>query len=62
MKSKNFSSFRLLTLCMLGFCGFIRYSEINNLGRSGETFHDMRKYFSQNAKLTISQRKLDIYD
>ena len=33
IRSKNLSSFRFLTMCILGFCGFMRYSEISNLRR-----------------------------
>ena len=52
VKSQNLSSFRLLTMCIPGFCGPMRYSEISNLRNSDIAFHDtFIKYFLKNAKL-----------
>ena len=53
VKSQNLSSFRLLTMCILGFYGPMCYSEISKLGKPDITFHDtFIKYLSKNAKLT----------
>ena len=42
-------------MCILDFCGFMHYSEISNLRRSGITFHDtFRKVF-------IEKYKTDVY-
>ena len=55
VKSKNLSSFRLLTMCTFGFCGFMRYSEVCNLRRSDVTFHD------RFIKVFIEKCKTDVY-
>ena len=55
VKRKIFSSFRLLTMCILGFYGFMRYSEISNCRRSDITFHDTF------MKVFIEKCKTDVY-
>ena len=53
-KSKNLSSFRLLTMRILGFCGFMRYFEISNLRRSDINFHDkFMKVFIEKCKTEV---------
>ena len=42
-------------MCILGFCDFMRYSEISNLRRSVITFHYTFK------KVFIEKYKADVY-
>ena len=52
VKSQNLSSFRLLIMCILDFCGPMRYSDTGNLRKPYVTFHNILiKYLSKNAKL-----------
>ena len=56
-KSSNcLSDIRLLTLCLLGFAGFLRFSEIVNIRRSHITFH------SDHVSLFIARSKTDKYN
>ena len=62
VKSKNLSSFRLLTMCILGFCSFMHHSEISNLRRSEITFYDIfMKVFIEKCKTDVRREGNLIY-
>ena len=47
---------RILTICLLGYSGFLRFSEIVNIKRSDISFHD------QHVSIFISRSKTDKYN
>ena len=55
LDSNTLSDQRTMVVCLLGFCGFMRYSEICNLQRSDIYFE------STYVKLFIEKSKTDIY-
>ena len=49
-------------MCILGFCGFMLYSEISNLRRSDITFHDtFMKLFIEKYKTGVYRERNWIY-
>ena len=51
----NLSKMRIMNICLLGFCGFLRYQEISNLKRQDIVFCDTY------MKLFIEKSKTDTY-
>ena len=51
----NLSKMRLMNICLLGFCGFLRYQEISNLKREDIIFCNTY------MKLFIEKSKTDMY-
>ena len=55
---KNLINLRFVSMCLLGYFGFLRYSELANLIRSFiRIFQDRLEFFISKAKLT-SLRKV----
>lgn len=52
---EDLSELRILIICLVGFCGFMRFSEIANLKRSDIIFTETY------MKLFIEQSKTDVY-
>ena len=53
--TRTLSNVRTMVICLLGFCGFMRYSEISNLKRCDVYF------YTTHMKLFIEKSKTDIY-
>ena len=53
--SFNLKDLRLVTMCLICFAGFLRFSELVNLKRSNI------KFYSDHVNLNIEKSKTDIY-
>jgi integrase len=51
----DLSKLRVCVICLLGFSGFLRYSELSNIKMKNIIFHD------SHVELTLDQSKTDIY-
>ena len=53
--SSNLKDLRLVTMCLICYAGFLRFSELVNLKRSNI------KFYSDHVNLNIEKSKTDIY-